>query len=163
MHSASDGCPASATGPVRGDGTAQFDLGAGLAQAADRHVLSDAENALLASIETRLTQEVRRLIGALTEFGLGSKLICEEIPQRAQFCKSVSLSLTLLGFQLAIAFGKGLDKPIFRDDGSQYLADLQLSLDEFVREFVLDGRRFLAIALVDEKSRQVLGAGKTGK
>lgn len=114
--------------------------------------LADDKNALLLSdIEARLTKEVRGLISSLAQFGSRAQLICEEIPVNAQFCKLVTSSLQLLALQIAISLGKGLDKPIFFDDGCQYLADLGLCLDDFIREVNLDGRRFLAIALIDEK------------
>lgn len=133
---------------------------AGVADAVDARVSQDA--LVLADIEARLTQQVRWLIAALTEFGGSAQLICKEIPDGAHFTKLVSSALVLISFQLAYAFGKGLDKPIFFDDGAEYLRELNLSLSDFVREIDLDGRRFLAIALVDQQSSELGCAGDGG-
>lgn len=112
---------------------------------------------VLADVEARMTKEVRGLVLALSQFGHRAQAVSEEIPADAQFCKLVTSFLGLLGFQLAYSLGKDLDKPIFFDDGRQYLADLKLSLDEFVREVNLDGRRFLAVAFVDQHTPQADG------
>lgn len=118
---------------------------------------------LLADVEARLTKEVRGLVLALSQFGHRAQAVSEEIPADAQFCKLVTSFLGLLGFQLAYSLGKDLDKPIFLDDGRQYLADLNLSLDEFVREVNLDGRRFLAVAFVDQHAAQADGRAEARK
>lgn len=133
---------------------------AGVADAVDACVSQDV--LVLADIEARLTQQVRWLIAALTEFGGSAQLICKEIPDGAHFTKLVSSALVLISFQLAYAFGKGLDKPIFFDDGAEYLRELNLCLSDFVREIDLDGRRFLAIALVDQQSSELGCAGDGG-
>ena len=133
---------------------------AGVADAVDASGTQDA--LLLADIEARLTNEVRGLIAALTEFGGSAQLICKEIPDGAHFTKLVSSTLVLIGFQLAYALGKGLDKPIFFDDGAEYLRELNLCLSDFVREIDLDGRRFLAIALIDQQSSELGCAGDGG-
>lgn len=145
------------------DGIARLDLHLAATAGADAESALNAQDALLlADIEARLTDEVRGLVSALHQFGSRAQLIGKEIPEGAQFCKSVTALLTLLGFQLAYSFGKGLDEPIFFDDGAEYLRKLNLSLGDFVRELTLDGRRFLAVALVDEKLGQVCGAGDGG-
>jgi hypothetical protein len=117
---------------------------------------------LLADIETRLTREVRGLVAALHKFGSRAQLMGKEIPESAKFCKSVTLLLTLLSFQLAYSFGKDLDTPIFFDDGAEYLRKLNLSLSDFVRELTLDGRRFLAVALVDQQLGQFSSTAERG-
>ena len=124
--------------------------------------LNSQDALLLADIEARLTEEVRGLVSALHQFGSRAQLIGKEIPEGAQFCKSVTALLTLLGFQLAYSFGKGLDEPIFFDDGAEYLRKLNLSLGDFVRELTLDGRRFLAVALVDQQLGQLCSTGDGG-
>jgi hypothetical protein len=130
-----------------------------VAEAVDTGVSQDA--LVLADIEARLTQQVRGLIAALTEFGGSAQLICKEIPDNAHFTKLVSSALVLIGFQLAYALGKGLDKPIFFDDGAEYLRELNLCLSDFAREIDLDGRRFLAIALINQQSSE-LGCASDG-
>lgn len=122
---------------------------AGVAEAVNATGPQDA--LVLADIEARLTQEVRGLIAALTQFSGNAELIRKEIPESAHFTKLVTSLLVLVGLQLSHALGKGLDKPIFFDDGAEYLHELNLCLSDFVREVDLDGRRFLAIALVDKQ------------
>lgn len=142
---------------LAGDGAARF------AQRAEGGVLSDVENALLAGIEARLTQEVRGVVSALDQFGRRAQLIGEEVPAGAKFCKAVTSLLALLSFQVAYSFSKGLDAPIFLDDGAEYLRKLHLSLDDLVREVDLDGRRFMAVALIEKSSAQVLGGHEAGR
>ena len=133
---------------------------AGVADAVDASGTQDA--LLLADIEARLTNEVRGLIAALREFGSRAQLVCKEIPDNAHFTKLVSSSFILMSLQLAYALHKGLDKPIFFDDGVEYLRELKLCLSDFVREIDLDGRRFLAIALIDQQSSELGCAGDGG-
>ena len=133
---------------------------AGVADAVDASGTQDA--LLLADIEARLTNEVRGLIAALREFGSRAQLVCKEIPDNAHFTKLVSSSFALMSLQLAYALHKGLDKPIFFDDGVEYLRELKLCLSDFVREIDLDGRRFLAIALIDQQSSELGCAGDGG-
>ena len=134
---------------------------AGVADAVDASGTQDA--LLLADIEARLTNEVRGLIAALREFGSRAQLVCKEIPDNAHFTKLVSSSFALMSLQLAYALHKGLDKPIFFDDGVEYLRELKLCLSDFVREIDLDGRRFLAIALIDQKLGQFSSTADCGE
>jgi hypothetical protein len=117
--------------------------------------VSGLQNALLSSIEARLTHEVTGLIRALGEFGSRAQLIREEIPVEAECCKLVTGFLALVSLQLANTLGEGLDKPIFFDDGALYLSQLNLSLDDFIREIDLDGRRFLAISFIEKGASKV--------
>lgn len=112
----------------------------------------DAQNALLANIEARLAKEVLRLISPLGEFASRAQLIGKEIPESAQFCKLITGFLALSSLHIAYAIRQMADTPIFLDDGREYLAKLGLELHELVREVDLDGRRFLAVALIDEKA-----------
>lgn len=137
----------------------ELDLNLGVAAATSAVDALDAQDALLlADIEARLADEVRGLVAALHQFGCRSELIGKEIPDSAKFCKSVTVLLTLLSFQLAYSFSKDLDTPIFFDDGAEYLRKLNLSLSDFVRELTLDGRRFLAVALIDQQLGQLGGS-----
>lgn len=147
----------SAAGRCGGGG---LDLDFGVAGAASANTALNAQDALvLTNIEARLTEEVRGLISSLNQFSGRTQGICVEIPDAAHFSKLVTSFLGLLGFQLAHALGKGLDKPIFFDDGAEYLRELNLCLSDFVREVDLDGRRFLAVAFVDEQARELGSAG----
>ena len=143
------------TSPGCGGGSV-FHLDFGVADAANaRNSLNAKDAFVLANVEARLTEEVRGLIAALLQFGGRAQGICVEIPDAAHFSKLVTSFLGLLGFQLAHALGKGLDKPIFFDDGAEYLRELNLCLSDFVREVDLDGRRFLAVAFIDEQAREL--------
>lgn len=146
-----------------GNGFGELNLNLGVAAATSAVDALDAQDALLlADIEARLTEEVRGLIASLHQFGCRAELIGKEIPDNAKFCKSVTLLFTLLSFQLAYSFGKGLDTPIFFDDGAEYLRKLNLSLSDFVRELTLDGRRFMAVALIDQQLGQLGRAADGG-
>lgn len=133
-----------------------------LAQTAVGEPPLQAQDALLASIEARLTQEVRGLIASLAEFGSRAQLIGEAIPDNAKFCKAVTALLSVLSLQLAHSLSQGVDLPIFLDDGAEYLRKLHLSLDDLVREIDLDGRRFLAVALIEKSSAEILRGNQGG-
>ena len=144
--------------PAGGSCGSELHLNSGVADATGAHETLDAQNALaLVNLEARLTDEVRRLVVALNQFGGRAQSIGIEVPDNAHFTKLVSSTLVLIGFQLAYALGKGLDKPIFFDDGAEYLRELNLCLSDFVREVNLDGRRFLAVALIDKQSCELSG------
>lgn len=147
------------TSSASSGGGGEFNLDSGIAAAAAAHESLDAQDALvLANVEARLTEEVLGLIAALNQFGGRAQSIGIEIPDAAHFTKLVTSFLGLLGFQLAHALGKGLDKPIFFDDGAEYLRELNLCLSDFVREVDLDGRRFLAVAFIDEQAGELSGS-----
>jgi hypothetical protein len=118
--------------------------------------VEDKQALVLADIETRLTEEVRRLILALTEFGHRTQAIGEEIPVDAEFVQLVTCLLSLMGFQFAVALGQGLDKPILFDDGCEYLRKHLLTVNDLFGKIDLDGRSYLAVALVDEPFSQVM-------
>lgn len=142
--------------PAGWRGRAGVDLDAAFAAVAKAPGALEPQDALLlADIEARLTNEMRGLVAALRQFSSRAQLLGEEIPERAHFCKLVTALLVLLSLQLSNAFGKDLDVPIFFDDGAEYLRKLNLSLGEFVRELTLDGRRFLAVALIDQQLGQL--------
>lgn len=143
----SEGVGAASSGAGRDGGF--VDLDAALAGPASGVVVNDVQNALLASIETRLTEEVRRLVVALDQFSGRAQLIGKELPESAQFGKAVTGFLALLSFQFAYALRKDLDKPILFDDGAEYLRGLGLTLEQAFREVSLDGRRYSAVACVD--------------
>lgn len=145
---------------VRGNSATGLDLNRACAGIADFvHTRRTQDAFVLANVDTRLTEEVRRLIAALAQFGGRAQSISKEIPDAAHFSKLVTSFLGLLGLQLAHALGKGLDKPLFFDDGAEYLHELNLCLSDFVREVDLDGRRFLAVAFVDEQARELGSSG----
>lgn len=124
---------------------------------------SDQDRLVLADIEARLTDEVLRLVGALREFGCGAQLISESTPVGADFTKLVTQTVSLMGFQLANALLKSVELPVLRDDGVLYLKNLGINLHELFREIELDGRRFMAVALIDEKLGQLGNSAGAGE
>jgi len=126
------------------------------AQRAARNQLTDEENRLLASIETRLTDEMLWLIDALGEFGTVSQSIRKEIPDGANFCKFITGFFSLIAFQFAYALQRSIQRSTFKDDGFIYLQNLGLQFNDFVREVDLDGRKFLAVSLFDENGNSIL-------
>lgn len=122
----------------------------------------DEQNRLLAIAETRLADEVRWLGRALAEFGFRTKAIREEIPSSAQFCKLIAGFFPMTAFQLAIALGERTGSFTFEDDGALYLKKLGLEVNDFVREVDLEGRKFLAVAFLDHRGRNVLDGSPKG-
>lgn len=118
------------------------------------------EHDLLATVEARLTEEMERLASELIAFSGRVLDISEEIPEGANFSQSVSLLLSLFSLQLANSLFQNSDTPLLVDDGAQYLAKLGLSLEDFFREISLDGRRFLAVALIDETTNEAADVGE---
>lgn len=106
---------------------------------------------LIASIEARLAQEMLDLTDALQRFGLGTQRIHKELPATAHFGKLITSFLSVVSFQFAYALLKDRDKPLLLDDGAQQLHELGLTLNDFIREIDLEGRKFLAVALIDKR------------
>ena len=127
----------------------------GLAAGADSKVISDEENADLAVIEAKLADEMIGLGNFLKAFALRTKAIREEIPDSAQFCKLVAGFFHLMAFQLAEAFLCPKHRFTFQDDGALYLQQLGLKVNDFAREINLEGRKFLAVALLDHGAADV--------
>lgn len=113
---------------------------------------------VLADIETRLAQEVRGLIVSIGETVKRQQLICKELPDSARFCKLITGTHRLVLLQFAYALSKGVDERILFDDGAQYLRQVGLSLNELFCEVNLNGRRFQAVAFIDQQLTQVDGA-----
>lgn len=120
------------------------------------------QNTLLAGIEARLTNEMRGLALSLAEFARRTKAIREEIPDGADFCKLVAGFLPLTAFQLSDAILRAPQGFTFEDDGAVYLKQLGLELQDFVREFDFEGRKFLAVAFLDKSGRDVLDRPANG-
>ena len=125
-------------------------LDIGAAEAAVGKVPPELQDALLSRVEARLAEEVRRLVGSLDQFSRRAQLIGELLPNDADFRKAVTGFLSLLCLQFAHSLRKGLDKPIFLDDGAEYLRELGLTLEQAFREVRLDGRRYAAVACTDD-------------
>lgn len=112
------------------------------------------ENNPLARIETRLTEEVVNLADTLRRFSQNIRHISHELPDTSQFGKLITRLLSDSSLQVANALLKNGDKPLLLDDGVEYLRGLGIGLDDFIREIELDGRKFLAVALVDNLTDQ---------
>lgn len=136
--------------------SAGLDLGAVLADGAPEVTVAVADQGdLLATLETRLADEVLDIATALLKFGSATQAIGKELPLTSHFGKLVTVLLSSFSLQFAYALLKGKDKPLLLDDGDQHLAELGLQVEQFVREVSLDGRRFLAVALLDEQAAQL--------
>lgn len=149
--------------PERRRGWASCDVDSSFAEGAEGGVGVDPQDALLVSVEARLTEEVNRLVAALRQFSGRAQLIGKEIPDRAHFGKTVTSLLALIALQYADSLGKSLDRPLLLDDGAEYLRKFGLRLEDSIREVTLDGRRFMAVALVDEFSHEANGASEAGE
>ncbi len=121
------------------------------------------ENDLLASLETRLTNEVTDLVSALDQFSRATKAISKELPLSSELGKNVTLFLSLASSHVAYALFKGRDMPLLIDDGALQLREMGLSFQEFVRELDLDGQRFLAVALVDQQAKHFCERAEAGQ
>ncbi|ATF92848.1 Uncharacterised protein [Cedecea neteri] len=108
------------------------------------------QNSALSAIETRLAQEILDVSGALQQFGSATRSIREELPDGAQFDKMMVGLLSLLGFHLSYSLLKSMEPPLLLGDGSEYLDKLGLRLSDTFRELDLEGRKFLAVALIDK-------------
>ncbi|KHS86532.1 hypothetical protein RC84_01120 [Pectobacterium carotovorum subsp. carotovorum] len=115
-----------------------------------------AQYDLLTSIEARLAQEMRDLADALTRFSIGTQRINEELPLTAEFGQLITCFFSMASLQLANALLKDGDKPLLLDDGAIQLQKLGLNLHEFIREIDLEGRKFLAVALIDKGTSNLL-------
>jgi hypothetical protein len=147
-----------------GDGVGRGNggLGGGLTGGTPPVTLSIADqHDLLASIETRLTQEVVNLAAALISFGERTQAISKELASRADFGELITAFLSSGALQIAYALLKDIDKPFLLDDGAEYLRKLGLSCEDFIRELILEGRQFIAVALVDHELCQLGDSGKT--
>lgn len=108
------------------------------------------EDNCLSTVEARLAEEILVLTTALQKFGVFSKGVSEELPDSAEFGKLVTGLLSLLCFQFSDSLLKDMDSPILLSDGSEHLLKLGLSLNDAFREINLEGRKFLAVALIDQ-------------
>ena len=117
---------------------------------------------LLADIEARLANEMLGLARAFDQFFFRTKAIREEIPDSAKFCKLVAGFFPLFAFQISDALKRTPKGFTFEDDGVMYLKELGLELKDFIRELDLEGRKFLAVAFVDKRGRDVLDRNPNG-
>ncbi|HED4144246.1 hypothetical protein [Klebsiella quasipneumoniae] len=113
-----------------------------------------SEDNLLPRIEARLAEEVSDLVSALRKFGLGTQRISEELPVSSEFGKLITSFFSASSLQLANALLQSKDRPLLLDDGAMQLYELGLSLNDFIREVDLEGRKYLAIALINKSFSQ---------
>ena len=147
-----------AAGPAAG-----VDLGAVLADGAlPVAVPITSQDDLLARLEARLADGMLDFSSALLEFARVSQSIHKELPLSAEFGKHITFFFSTFCLQFAYALFKDRDVPLLLDDGAQHLHKLGLSVDELFRELEVDGRRFLAIALVEQGAAHVLKDAQAG-
>ncbi|WP_350316349.1 hypothetical protein OHK33_22215 [Pectobacterium aroidearum] len=144
------------------NGGSRLDLSAMLTDGAPPVSLTiPAQDDLLSSIEARLTQEMLDLADALRRFSIGTQRINEELPLTAEFGKSITCFLSMASLQFANALLKDRDKPLLIDDGAMQLKELGLNFHEFIREVDLEGRKFLAVALIDKRTSDLPDSRKS--
>jgi hypothetical protein len=107
------------------------------------------------SVEARLTEEVDRLITALRQFAARAKSIGEAAPGGG-LDQLVPVLFSLVGLQFANAFSRDTKGLGLLCCSPEYFEQLHLKLSDAVREVRLDGRRFLAVALVDQEAGELL-------
>lgn len=114
---------------------------------------------LSANIQTRLTNIMRDYSIAAADFFCRSRQICEEIPARdGQFAKLVIQFEGLLALQFCNALLRTHQFfPLAYDEGL-HLQQLALKLEDFVREFDFEGKKFLAVAFNDKALDELLHA-----
>ena len=121
------------------------------------------EDSLAATLQARLTNEMLDLAAGLIKFARGAQTIGEELPAGAKFGKHVTLVLSCLALQFAQACLKDSNRALLLDDGALHLHELGLSVHDFLRQVDLDGRSFLAVALIDQQASQLEGRLKNGQ
>jgi hypothetical protein len=84
-----------------------------------RELLND-KDALLSTLEARLTDEMCGLALSLREFASRAQAIGAELPPGADLCKLITHLVGLMSLQTAHAIGQSLDKPIFLNGGDEY-------------------------------------------
>lgn len=104
------------------------------------------------AIHAELTDELRRLVGILGEFGARFEAIRDRISSERELSQLVSIALVLTRLQLQDALLQGVDEGILLDDGAEYLRQLGLCLEDAFREVRLDGRDFVCIAKIDKRA-----------
>lgn len=122
-----------------------------------------SEDNLLTGIEARLAEEVSDLASALRKFGIRTQSISEELPLSSEFGKLITSFFSAGSLQLANALLQGKDKPLLLDDGAMQLHELGLSLNDFIREVTLEGRQFLAVALIKKRFPDSTDGSETGE
>lgn len=108
------------------------------------------------AVQARLTEEVLRLVAALTQFARGAQAVAESPAAVGQLDKPVAQTLALVGFQLSNSFArdpKGFGLLACSLDDVQ---KMELNMRQLFHELQLDGRRFLAVALCDQSGNEVL-------
>lgn len=150
LHEAGVGCSRGDLGAVPADGALPVSV-----TVADEHEL-------LAGLEARLADGVRDLAGALLKFGGITQAVHKELPLGSEFGKHITLLFGTVSLQFAYALLKDGDLPLLLDDGAQHLHKLGLGVNELFRELDMDGRRFLAVALVEQGAAEVLEHSEAG-
>lgn len=114
------------------------------------------------SVETRLTQEVGRLIASLAQSAGVFQSIREDVPREREFVQLIAGALGMFCLGMADALVQGRNEQILLDDGREYLAELGLNVGELFREVTLDGRRYACIACVDCARKEVFKRADAG-
>lgn len=141
--------------------SAELELVVKVSAALKPESIADAlQNHLSPGVEARLTEEVDRLVGALAEFARRAQAISKDAAPGYNLDQAVALTFALIGFQFADAFARSPQSAGLFVGKPYYFDQLQLRLADRFRELVLDGRRYLAIAFVEESAGQGESVGE---
>lgn len=114
-----------------------------------------------ANIEARLTDEMRRFGVFFAESADRLRAIGEDAAD--DFDKLIAASQRLFLLQFSDAILKSMHRCRSLTEYVDHLGELELSIRDAFREVVLDGRKFLAVALTDERAREFFRAYQRGE
>ena len=109
-------------------------------------------------IETRLTDEMRRLGVFFAESAVRLRAISEDA--RDDLDKLIAASQRLLLLELSNAILQSMRECSSLAEYVDHLGELELGVRDAFREVVLDGRKFVCIALTDERAREFFRGNK---
>ena len=109
-------------------------------------------------IETRLTDEMRRFGVFFAESAVRLRAISEDA--RDDLDKLIAASQRLLLLELSNAILKSMRECSSFAEYVDHLGELELGVRDAFREVVLDGRKFVCIALTDERAREFFRGNK---
>lgn len=116
------------------------------------------EYALLACVEARLTEEMRRLVLAIRQFSSGAQSVCEEFDSAGtEVLKDVPIFFGLAALKIADGLEKFADAGVFLEHGVLDIDRLLSEIDKLFKKFEFEGQQFLAIALPNKSAADFFG------
>ena len=112
-------------------------------------------------IETRLTDEMRRFGAFFAESAVRLRAIGEDA--RDDLDKLIAASQRLFLLELSNAILKSMRECSSLAEYVDHLGELELGVRDAFREVVLEGRKFVCVALTDERAREFFRGHKGGE